>query len=44
LSFEKYPNILAWYENMKSIKGWEENEEGAVLLGSIVQKFLTEPM
>lgn len=44
LNLGKYPKLAAWYESMKSLKGWAENDVGAEMFGSILKNLLTEPL
>lgn len=41
---EKLPKLLAWYESLKSMKGWSENDSGAEMFGRILKKFMSEPL
>lgn len=43
LDITNYPNITAWYERCAALPGFEENEKGAKILGSIIKSALTEP-
>lgn len=33
----KHANLFRWYESCKTIHGFEENENGAIELGKIIQ-------
>lgn len=40
---EKHPNLSRWYDQCKvSVKGFEENEEGARLYGEKLKSLLTD--
>lgn len=29
MNFEKFQNVLNWYERLKVVKGWSESDSGA---------------
>ena len=40
----KYPNIAAWYERCKQLKGFEENDAGAKQFGDKVKAALEDKL
>lgn len=43
VSFTKYPKLLEWYEGLKTLEGWFENDLGAQTYGKPFTKFWEEP-
>lgn len=41
-SLSPYKNVAAWYERMKTVPGYEENDEGAKMWGNKVKSSLED--
>lgn len=39
---DDYPNIQRWWNDIKTVPGFEENEEGAKILSNAVKAKLTQ--
>lgn len=39
---DAYPNIVAWFDRCRSLRGFDENDEGARQFGAAVTKNLVD--
>lgn len=44
MSFDKLPKLNDWYNRLKELPGFSENEEGARLLAEKLASLLEEPL